>query len=190
MFGKSIAKKDLEAEFLRYLEKITPKEKWLAVFKETVLDLWEEQGKGFDVAAQQYERQLALLEAKRKRIYEMREDSSYTKEEFLERKQQVDNEMVAAKISVSEARIEQFDIEGSLAYAINFISHLGRQWFDLPPEIRPRFQKLLFPVGLSYKPETGFGTARLGLIYELKETSRDEKSLLVASWGFEPQFSP
>ena len=28
------------------------------------------------------------------------------------------------------------------------------------------------------------------LIYKLKETSREEKSLLVASWGFEPQFSP
>ncbi|MFH1866576.1 MAG: recombinase family protein [Patescibacteria group bacterium] len=186
MFGKSITKKVLETEFLRYLETITPNEKWLAVFKETVLDLWEEQGKGFDVAAQRYQRQLALLETKRKRIYEMREDSSYTKEEFLERRQEVDNEIAATKISMNESRIEQFDIEGALTYAIKFIRNLGRQWFDLPPQIRPRFQKLLFPDGLPYRKGLGFGTARLGLIYKLKETSHGEKSLVVAGVGIEP----
>ena len=68
---------------------------------------------------------------KKKRIYEMREDGSYTKDNFAERKEEIENEIAATKISLSEARIEQFDIEGALTYATSFIRDLGRQWFDL-----------------------------------------------------------
>jgi hypothetical protein len=41
-----------------------------------------------------YETQLAEFEAKKKRICEMREDGSYTKEEFLERRQEIENQVI------------------------------------------------------------------------------------------------
>lgn len=44
----------------------------------------------------------------------MREDGPYSKKEFQERKAEVENETIAAKISLSETRIEQFDIEALL----------------------------------------------------------------------------
>ncbi len=169
MFGKSIVKKTIEKEFLQYLEKITPKEKFLNLFKETVLDLWQEKGKGFESEAKKYEKRLEIIQAKRKRIFEMREDGSYTKQEFQERKEETDNEIVTTKISLDESRIEQFDIEGVLTYATNFISNLGRQWFDLLPESRPRFQKLVFPEGIPYDKNKGFGTAKLGVIFNLNQ---------------------
>jgi len=167
LFGKSIPKETIENEFLEYLEKITPKEKFLNVFKATVLDLWQEKGKRFESEATKYEKRLEMLQSKRKRIFEMREDGSYDKEEFRERKEGVEKEIAATKISLSESRIEQFDIEGALTYATNFIGNLGRQWFDLPPQLRPRFQKLVFPEGIPYDRAKGFGTAKLGLIFNL-----------------------
>lgn len=99
--------------------------------------LW---GKKFELEAKQYKTQLAEFKAKKKRICEMREDGSYTKEEFLERKQEMDNQTAAVKISMAECKIDQFDIEAALAYATAFLHDLGRQWFDLRPETRPRFQ--------------------------------------------------
>jgi len=167
LFGRSIPKETIENEFLEYLEKITPKEKFLNVFKATVLDLWQEKGKRFESEATKYEKRLEMLQSKRKRIFEMREDGSYDKEEFRERKEGVEKEIAATKISLSESRIEQFDIEGALTYATNFIGNLGRQWFDLPPQLRPRFQKLVFPEGIPYDRAKGFGTAKLGLIFNL-----------------------
>ncbi|MFH1863468.1 MAG: hypothetical protein ABIJ85_00955, partial [bacterium] len=113
----------------------------------------------------------------------MREDGSYTKEEFLERKEGIENEIMATKISLSEARIEQFDIEGSVNYATNCIKDLGRLWFDLSPQLRPRFQKRVFPEGIPYKRDQGFGTTKLGLIYKLIEQSGNKKSQLVALGG-------
>ena len=106
----------------------------------------------------------------------MREDGSYTKEEFLERKQERDNQMATVKISMSESKTDQFDIEGALAYATSFIRDLSRQWFDLPAEMRPRFQNMIFPEGIPFIRNKGFGTAKLSVIFELNQQSRGSKS--------------
>jgi site-specific DNA recombinase len=189
-YGKGIRKENLEKEFLTYLTKITPKQKWLKLFEETVLAQWKAEGQSFDLEAQKYQRQLNDLEAKRKRIFEMREDGSYSKEEFQERKEQADNEIAATKISLSEARIEQFDVEGALSYATQFISDLARQWFDLPAQLRPRFQKLVFPEGIPYSRNTKLGTAKLGLIYEQNRLSAGKSSKVVPPEGIEPPSLP
>ncbi len=151
--------------------------------KETILDLWKEKGRTFELETKKYENYLTTLEDKRKRIFEMREDDSYTKEE-------VENEIAPAKISLSEPLIEQFDIESALTYATNFISNLGRQWFDLSPQLRPRFQNLVFPKGIPYDREKGFETAKLGLIFNLNqeflEVKFGQKSQVVDPEGFEP----
>jgi len=181
MYGKGIPKEKLEQEFLKHLEALTPRQNFLALLKETVIDVWKEKGQLFEEHAQQYEKQLAELEAKRKRVFEMREDGSYSPDEFRERKGEVESEIAAVKISLSESRIEQFDIEGVLTYATNFISNLGRQWFDLAPTLRPRFQKLLFPEGLPYDRAHGFRTAKLGLVFEINQACLGEKSQLVDS---------
>ncbi len=190
MFGKGIPKLDLEKEFLKYLQKITPKDEFLKVFKETFLTLWQERGKRFELEAKQYETQIAELETKKKRICEMREDGSYTKEEFLERRQEIENQVAAVKISMAECRIDQFDIESALAYAITFLRDLGRQWFDLRPETRPRFQRLLFPDGIPYTRNKGFGTAKLSVIFELNQQSHGSKYHTVDLRGIEPRPHP
>ena len=178
MYGKAIDKQTLEKEFLEYLNLITPKKDFLKVFKTTIMDFWNNQGLYFQNQAQNYQRQLAVLEEKRKRIFEMREEGSYTAEEFRERKEEIENAIMVTKISLSESRIEQFDIEGVVSYASHFITNLGRQWLDLANS-QLRFQKMVFPEGISYIKNEGFGTARLGLIYELNRLFLNEKSCLV-----------
>ncbi len=178
MYGKVINKLDLEREFTDYLNGITPKKDFLELFKTAVLSHWDESISYFEAEAQKYTRYLTVLDGKRKRIFEMREEGFYTPDEFKERKEEIENEIMVTKISLDETRIEEFDIEGALYYATNFISNLGRQWLDLY-ESRSRFQKMVFPEGISYRRGEGFGTAPLGLIYELNRTCGTEKSRLV-----------
>ena len=179
MYCKSLSAETVAKDFIRKLQEITPKKKALKVFNATILNLWKEKGSYFEGEAKRYEKEITLLEEKRKRIFEMREDGSYTKEEFTERKAEVENELIASRISRSESRIEQFDMEASIVYAERYISDLGRQWTDLPPHLYPRFQKLVFPEGIPYTKNVGFGTAKLGLIFEINETSYAQKSDLV-----------
>ncbi len=185
-YGITILKEKLEKDFIKYLTKITPNTEWLAMFRATVIDLWQEKGKSFETDANVYERKLKILTEKRKRIFEMGEDMSYSKEEFKERKSEIDNEIMATKISLSEARIEQFDIESAVIYATNFIQDLGRQWFDLPAQLRQKFQKLVFPEGIYYNKKTGFQTIKLGYIYTLKQQITTRKTTIVDPSGLEP----
>jgi len=178
MYGKAISKEKLEYDFVEYLKDITPKKDFLDVFKAVVLSLWDRQDLDLKTEAQNYEKQLMVLDKKRKRIFEMREEGSYTSEEFKERKEEVENQIMAIKISLNETRIDQFDIEGTLTYVNSFISNLGRLWLDLATS-QVRFQKMVFPEGIPYKRNEGFGTARLGLIYELNRTFGNEKSPIV-----------
>jgi hypothetical protein len=188
MYGKTISKSKLESDFIKHLRLITPKKEFLDLFKTTALDLWKAKDSCFERDAQKYQKHLATLEEKRKRIFEMREDGSYTFEEFQERKEEIENVIMATKISLNETRIEQFDIEGVLSYTNNFISNLERQWFDLTNS-QARFQKMIFPDGISYTRNLGFGTCRLGLIYELNRICGTEKSLVVGDRGLEPRTS-
>ncbi len=187
-YGKIIPKEELEKKFMDFLYGIVPKEKFLQVFTESVLNLWQEEGLSFKLEAERHKKRLTALEEKRKRIFEMREDGSYARNEFRERKEEVENEIAAAKISLSEARIEQFNIEAALSYANQFIRNLGRQWFDLT-QSHNRFQKLVLPEGISYDRKNGFGTAKLGLIFEMNRQCADKKSLIVDCAGLEPATS-
>ena len=188
-YGKSIKKDEMEKEFLAELRKITPKQEFLDVFKETIIDLWKEKGKNFELDVEKYSNHLKALEKKRNRIFEMREDGSYSQEQFKERLAEVDSEIATTKISLSESRIEQFDIEGAVIYATNFISDLGRQWFDLDHKLRPRFQKLVFPKLIPYSRNEGFGTAELGYIYEINRQPSGDLSDTVDQRGIEPPTS-
>ena len=50
--------------------------------------------------------------------------------------------LAVEKLSRNEAKIYQYDVEGLLTYSDRFADDLGRQWFDLPPQLCLRFQKL------------------------------------------------
>ncbi len=93
------------------------------------------------------------------------------------------------KISVSEARIEQFDIEAAVSYATQFIADLYQQWFDLPAPVRPRFQKLVFPEGITPNQLAGVGTVKLGCIFELSQNSVAEVPSVVPPRGIEPRIT-
>lgn len=185
-YGKAIPKANLESAFMQYLEGITPQEGFLAFFKETVLDLWQEKKTHLGEESRRLKSDLASLEEKRSRIFDLYESGAYTKEDFQERKEEVENQIAAMKISLSECHIDQFDVEGVLTYAITFIRNLPRQWFDLPQELRPRFQRLVFPDGIPYDRDRGFGTPRFGLIYQLNLLYLGQKSAEVSPEGVEP----
>jgi DNA invertase Pin-like site-specific DNA recombinase len=179
MYGKAIKKARIEREWMQKLRCIAPSDKGLELIKESVLSHWE------GVISKQkseVERRTKLVEEfkqKRQRIFDMREDGSYTPEEFQERKEKVENEITAHNIALNETKLDQLDVETTLTFALKFMKDLGRQWFDLPPQLQPRFQKLIFPEGITYNREKGFGTAKLGCLYEVSELLARKKYPLV-----------
>jgi site-specific DNA recombinase len=184
--GKTIPKGDIEKHFVARLAEVTPKKKVIAVIMESLMEVWREKGKQYADEAHRRADAVAELEVKKKRVYEMREDGTYTKEEFIDRKAEVENQIAVAEISVSEAKIDQYDVEALLTYADKFTENLGRQWVDMPNPLKPRFQKFVFPEGIGYEKGIGFRTAKTASIFELCERYDAQKSKAVDHTGFEP----
>jgi hypothetical protein len=54
----------------------------------------------------------------------------------------------------------------------------------LPHELKPRFQKLVFPEGVAYDLKIKFRTTKLGYIYELIQKNEDKKSQFLKDVDF------
>ena len=189
-YGKSLRKHDLEEQFVECLRKIKPTNKFLKVFEASVIDLWREQGESLNEAANSYQKQLVALQSRRKRICDLRESGEYSASEFAERKGFVDSQIAAMKIAMSETRIDQFDVEAAVSYATQFIADLHQQWKDLPPAVRPRFQKLVFPEKITVAQLSDVGTVKLGCIFELNRENQTYSSMVVDPRGVEPRTHP
>jgi DNA invertase Pin-like site-specific DNA recombinase len=179
MFGKGIPKKILEEEFSEYLKKILPKEKLLFTFKACMIDSWKTHGDQSKVEMRRHQTYLTLLETKLKRIFEMREDGSYTKEEFQARKAEIDAEMAISQLALKSPQNDEFDVEKALTYTFAFIGSLAQKWLIMPVSQQGRFQKLVFPEGIPYVRNKGFGTAKIGYIFELIQSFSSQKSSTV-----------
>lgn len=73
----------------------------------------------------------------------------------------------------------------ALGYASDFLTSLGRNWSELLPQGRVRFQRLVFPHGIPYDRNSGFGTTTLDLIYELNRGFLASDSQNVPPMGFD-----
>ena len=100
--------------------------------------------------------------------------------------QKVKRDIELTEIAMNDSRIEMFDIEATIEYANHFISNIARQWYDLGIEGKARFQKLLFPKGLTYLGNGNFRTSKLCVIFEINEELQKGKTSLVGLEGFEP----
>jgi len=169
------------------LKHITPADRFFEVLKETVLDLQKEKKQRTKTEKRKCRKQLSVLQRKRKKIFEMREDETYSKDDFLERKREIEEEISEIKNSLEEGRNVDFDVKTPLDYSINFIRNLDQNWPELDPRLQRRFQNLIFPEGISYQKKFGFGTARMGYIYALNEQFDGQKSsivpFLVTNWN-------
>lgn len=87
------------------------------------------------------------------------------------------------------AMVEKYDLEMAVIYATSFISNLGRTWFDLPREVRPQFQNLVFPEGVLVDANKKLRTTKVGFIYNLERPLTPRKTELnefVDPTGIEP----
>ena len=185
-YGKSISRDTVEADFVKHLNKIAPTKKFVELFKRAVLKEWTSKVSELKNSHSEYAQRRRSLETRLVRIRELREDGSYTKQDYLDRKSKIESEMLTLKISESESHIEQMDMEALLEEGTSFLTSLGNHWKNLSPQAKPRFQKLVYPEGIPYAKGVGFGTAKMGRIFELNQKFLLKESYLVRPAGFEP----
>lgn len=186
--ARSIPKEELEQKFVEYLDSITPDIKYMNLFKAVVRDVWQSKYKQLDSDNAIIRKQIEKLENERQTIFNNHRKGIYTDDEFTEQKKRIIGVINAKNYLLEEQRIEEFDMEKAMDFCFNFVKKTSQRWLELESnyQARIRFQQLIFKSGLEFDGEK-FGTAELSPIYQLKTTSRGEKSLLVAPRGIEPR---
>ena len=162
----------------------------MRLFREIVLDVWKEQLRQASEIRRTLERKLEQIAEKKNQLvsaflYEHKIDKA-TYEEQIDLLRQ---SAALAEIELHDAKLEEFDVEGVLAFANQTMSDLARFWLQATLEQKIGFQKALFPDGLKFDGKQ-FGTATTCLAFSyLREISVGNSSL-ASRTGVEPVSPP
>jgi hypothetical protein len=131
----------------------------MRLFNAIVLDVWKARRAGLcdlrekvQLRLQETAQRLEALE--RAFIFEKRIDQA-TYEQLRDKLRE---ESTLLEIEMHEARIDEFDVEGVLAFAQEVVTDALRLWLEAVSEQRTRLQRVFFPEGISFDGK-GFGTA-------------------------------
>ena len=185
--ARSMPKETLEQNFVEYLQDISPNSKYEKIFRAVVLDVWQSNYRKLDAENERVRKEIEQLEAERQRVFDLHRASKYSDEEFLDQKDRIILKINERKFLLQEKQIEEFDMEVALDFCFRYIRDGGKTWLELEefPAFRARFQKSVFPAKVNFNGEK-FETAKVSMIYRLKEESGSKKSDLVRPPGFEP----
>jgi site-specific DNA recombinase len=148
----------LEEQFLRLLDSMRPRPEYLRLFNAIVNDCWRAKQTDVEKLRSDLEQRVGGIRVKLQRV-----EDAYAVEERIDRRSYTETrdrlreDLALAELQLSEARNEQVDIEGVLAFAEHVISNASALWTSASPRDRCTLQASLFPHGLSYGPD-GFGT--------------------------------
>jgi hypothetical protein len=132
--------------------------KWLELLKQTVLSIWhEELGQASDVR-ESVQKRVTQIRARLRRLDEaFLYESSIDRTTYEETRDKLREELTLAELELSEAQVEQFDIDSALAKAISVLNNASALWIDASLDDRLRLQEVLFPQGVAWDGK-GFQT--------------------------------
>ncbi len=182
---KSIAKKKLEKDFLRYLEEITPKKTFLDPFKAIVTDVWKKRYKELNKHRKDTLKVLENLKEEKVKLIEMRRKELFSDEDFKEAFDKLKQEILDKQIILDENEIKEFNIDKAVTYVFDFIATIPEYWSKASYDQKIKIQGLIFPEKPIYGYER-FQTPEISPVLAIKKESYDPNSPIVPPRGVEP----
>lgn len=179
-------KENLEKQFVAYLEQLMPNSKYVDLFKAIVLDRWHEQEAETVARSKSLQKHVDELRTRKDTveeafIYEKR----IHKDTYNKHRDKLNEEIALAEIEAHDAKLEAFDMEGVLNFAQHLILNASRLWVEMSLDQKQRFQKVLFPQGVTFL-NGEFGTAETCIFFKRLQESTAPESEVASPTGFEP----
>ena len=184
--GASIAKRDLEREFLKYLRGLRPKRAYVRLFREVVLDVWNQRKAGAKAERESLEKRIESIREQRQKLLRVVVEKEVDDAVYQREDDRLAQDEMLAEIALRDARVEEIDVEGVLNFAEAVILDARRLWLEGDLRQRQVLQKVLFPSGVTYDPERGFGTTETSLLFRWLAAVSSRKTSKASPTGFEP----
>ena len=167
---KRIRSEVLHSAFDRFISNITPSETALQVLEEDIREFWREREDKSASSAANTDAAIAELSERRNRIFEMREDRTYSNDIFEERLRAVDSQLNALKQQLAPTRtaVTLDEVISALRWAT---SSVAAMWGSFPLAARARLERFILPEGVYFDAAVGVRTTKLGPIFALATPS-------------------
>lgn len=185
-FNRAIAKSHLEDLFTVLLRGLTPKEDFLRILAEVLVDHWTVTRRHLQADVDRGAREKRRLEERRRELLRMRLNAELTRDEFLEAKAEIEGQFAALAVGRSQTLLaSDLNLDEAIPRVNHFLQNLADEWLaadDIAQ--KQRIQRLIFPQGLIYDASTGaYRTAILSDLFSLCAEFPGDKSWLVAEVG-------
>lgn len=183
-----VRREELHERFVGHLRSVQPTPKAFRLLRKALTHLWQqveaERGSHSATARQAIdtarERRAQLIDAY---IYE----KALPETDYRERLAVLDREILEAEERLSGAEAPALgDLGGLLDYAERLVTGAAESWCRFEPDLRRRFQPLLYPAGVTFNSESGFGTPETCLLFRGFGDGNGAGGTLVEQKGFEP----
>lgn len=161
----SVSRDKLHDEFESLLEFVTPSEAILKLFRHQFVKKWQNVHKEQLVQQQQLQQELRILKERKQRVITLFIDGNLSADEKIEQTNKIDSEILRTDLKLNGANDEVIDAEVLIDFGINMINAAPKLWRICDELEQQRLQTIIFPEGLEYDFEKGFGTAQLSDLY-------------------------
>ena len=180
----------LESQFVQLLERLQPNASYMRLFHEVVLDVWKGRRSEATKIAKVATR---LAEDLRRRLD--RVEVAFTQTQSIDRmsyerqRDKLREDLALVEMESTEAKLDELDIEGVLAFAENVLTDTAGLWVAASLNQKQCLQNVLFPEGLKFDGKE-FGTAATCLAFKQLKQLEVTENRVASPPGFEPGFQP
>ncbi len=183
-------KSRMEDSFINLLQHLTPKPQYTELFQAVVLDVWKDQQAAASKIRQDLQTRIEKLLERKNRL-----DDAYIFERTIDQStyqtqlSRLREDQILAEIELNDAKVEELDIETVLNFALQTVGDPSTFWLDGDLDQKQRFQKVMFPAGLTFDGKE-FGTAATCLAFSYLREISSGQSCLASRTGVEPVSPP
>ena len=185
----TVRKAELENQFFCLLQSLQPRPGYFSLFREIVLDCWKTEASETQKAAAQLDRRVSEIRQKLQRVEDEYLADDIDRRSYREQLDRLRYDLALAEIDRNDARVEETDVEGVLAFAQHIMSNAAPLWTYASADDRMALQTALFPNGLVWDG-AGFGTATTCLAFNQLPGFGGIENGMASPPGFEPGFQP
>jgi len=172
-------------DFIELLDQVRPSVHIQKLFKHIVLREWNNDMKGSQKLIRSIEDELRVIEDKRSRILDLFIENKLTDQQKDGKLSEIEASATSLKLKRAEVSEDLVDKESVIDGVLLFMSDPGKFWNLAPLELKKRIQDTIFPEGLVYDFDKGFGTVKLAnsylLIQKLASEEAKNQTLVVAT---------
>jgi hypothetical protein len=141
----TVTKTQLEGLFAEELERLQPTEGYMRLLKDSVLQVWRERKAAVRAEVADVERRVAAI---RQKLDQLDDAFLFAKtidiETYDRHRERLRGELTLAQIDRHSSELEEFDVEGILAFAERVLPRASDMWIQASLDQRQRLQQLFF----------------------------------------------